>query len=178
MNFEVWSEEQEGLLLPKIWICILKVPRKLREISVLWALGSMVGATQMVDMVTSKNSHYGRVLVTVLDSKAIPEQLGVVIGDRWFEFPIEVDSIIHGVESYVEISNDPGGKDNNNDDENDDLLGDDDLMGGRNTTDRQHNASSGPKNNSDVDMDTRNNAEQPGNQTSGFQQKNLWHMRF
>ena len=62
----------------------------------------------MVDMVTSKNSPYGRVLVTVLDSKAIPEQLGVVIGDRWFEFPIEVDSIIHGVESYVEISNDPG----------------------------------------------------------------------
>ena len=127
MNFEVWSEEQKGLLLPKIWIRILKVPSKLREISVLWALGSMVGATQMVDMVTSKNSPYGRVLVTVLDSKAIPEQLCVVIGDRWFEFPIEVDSIIHGVESYVEISNDPGGKDNNNDDENDDLLGDDDV---------------------------------------------------
>ena len=60
----------------------------------------------MVDMVTSKNSPFGRVLVTVLDSKAIPEQLGVVIGDHWFEFPIEVDSIIHGVESYVEISTD------------------------------------------------------------------------
>ena len=45
LNFEVWSEEQEGLLLPKIWIRILKVPSKLREISVLWALGSMVGAT-------------------------------------------------------------------------------------------------------------------------------------
>ena len=29
----------------------------------------------MVDMVTSKNSPYGRVIVTVLDSKAIPEQL-------------------------------------------------------------------------------------------------------
>ena len=81
----------------------------------------------MVDMVTSKNSPYGRVLVIVLDSKAIPEQLCVVIGDRWFEFPIEVDNIIPGVESYVEISNDPGGKDNNNDDENDDLLGDDDV---------------------------------------------------
>ena len=26
LNFEVWSEEQEGLLLPKIWIRILKVP--------------------------------------------------------------------------------------------------------------------------------------------------------
>ena len=62
----------------------------------------------MVDMVTSKNSPYGRVLVTVLDSKSIPEQLCVVIGDRWFEFPIEVDNIIPGVESYVEISNDPG----------------------------------------------------------------------
>ena len=45
LNFEVWLEEQKGLLLPKIWIRILKVPSKLREISILWALGSMVGAT-------------------------------------------------------------------------------------------------------------------------------------
>ena len=30
LNFEVWSEEQEGLLLLKIWIRILKVPSKLR----------------------------------------------------------------------------------------------------------------------------------------------------
>ena len=35
LNFEVSSEEQEGLLLPKV----------LRELPVLWALGSMVGAT-------------------------------------------------------------------------------------------------------------------------------------
>ena len=65
----------------------------------------------MVDMVTSKNSPYVRVLVTVLDSKAILEQFGVLIGDCWFEFPIEVDSIIHGVESYVDISTDQRDKD-------------------------------------------------------------------
>ena len=117
LNSEVWSEEQEGLLLPKVYIRILWVPSKLRELPVLWALGSMVGATQMVDMVTSKNSNFCRVLVTVLDSKAIPGQLGVVIGDRWFEFPIEVDSIIHGVESYVEISTYQGDKDDTNDKE-------------------------------------------------------------
>jgi len=113
----------------------------------------MVGATQMVDMVTSKNSLFGRVLVTVLDSKAILEQFGVLNGDCWFEFPIEVDSIIHGVESYVEISTDQGDKDDNNEDENDDLMGDDDLMGGGFTKSGQHNARSGSKFNSDVDMD-------------------------
>ena len=74
-------------------------------------------------------------LVTVLDSKAILEQFGVLNGDCWFEFPIEVDSIIHGVESYVKISTDQGDKDDTNDDEIDDLLGDDDLMGGGNTKD-------------------------------------------
>ena len=89
----------------------------------------------MVDMVTSKNSLFGRVLVSVLDSKAILEQFGVLIGDCWFEFPIEVDSIIHGVESYAKISTDQGDKDDTNDDEIDDLLGDDDLMGGGNTKD-------------------------------------------
>ena len=109
-----WSEEEEGLLLPKVWIRILRVPSRLREPPVLWALGSMVGATQMVDMVTSKNCDFGRVLVTVLDSKAIPGPLGVVIRDRWFEFPIEVNNINHGVESYVEISTDQGDKDDNN----------------------------------------------------------------
>jgi len=55
LNFEVWSEEQEGLLLPKVWIRILRVLSRLRELPVLWALGLMVGATQMVDMVTSNS---------------------------------------------------------------------------------------------------------------------------
>jgi len=113
----------------------------------------MVGATQMVDMVTSKNSDFGRALVTVLDLKAIPGPLGVVIRDRWFEFPIEVNNINHRVESYVEISTDQGDKDDNNEDENDDLMGDDDLMGGGFTKSGQHNARSGSKFNSDVDMD-------------------------
>ena len=71
----------------------------------------------MVDMITSKNSLFGRVLVSVLDSKAILEQFGVLNGDCWFEFPIEVDSIIHGVESYVKISTDQGDKDDTNDKE-------------------------------------------------------------
>lgn len=75
LNFEVWVEEEEGLLIPKAWINILKIPKKLRELPVLWALGSMVGAPQVVDMVTTNKNSYGRVLVSVLvlDSRAFPK---------------------------------------------------------------------------------------------------------
>ena len=44
LNFELWIEEDEGLIIPKVWFQILKVPKKLQELPVLWALGSMVGA--------------------------------------------------------------------------------------------------------------------------------------
>ena len=55
IKFEAWHEKEVGFLLPKVWIRILRVPSRLRELPVLWALGLMVGATQMVDMVTSNS---------------------------------------------------------------------------------------------------------------------------
>ena len=76
-----------------------------------WALGSLMGAPQLADMVASKKNDYVRVLVSVLDSKNLP------IGDRWFEFPVKVESIIPGVESFVETSID-GDKDGNTGDGN------------------------------------------------------------
>jgi hypothetical protein len=41
--FEEWNQEEEGLPLPRVWIRIYRLPKKLREFSVLWALGSMLG---------------------------------------------------------------------------------------------------------------------------------------
>jgi hypothetical protein len=65
----------------------------------------MIGAPQMIDTVTINNSSFGRVLVSVIDSKAFPQKLCVVIGDRWFEFPVKVESIIFGV--YLKIAFQP-----------------------------------------------------------------------
>lgn len=75
----------------------------------------------MVDMIATNNNPFGRVLVSVIDSKAFPHRLCVVIGDRWYECPVRVESIIPRVKSYVEVikhDDDPEGND-------DDALGDD-----------------------------------------------------
>ncbi|KAF8724317.1 hypothetical protein HU200_008029 [Digitaria exilis] len=79
--------------MSKAWVNIFKIPKKLRELPVLWAI-------------TTNESSYGRVLVSILDSKAFPQKICVVIGDRWYDFPLKVESIIPGVESYVETSDD------------------------------------------------------------------------
>ena len=117
LNFEWWTDEDEGLLIPKLWFNIYTAPKRLRELPVVWAVGSMMGAPRLADMVASKKNDYVRVLVSVLDSKNLPAKLSVVIGDRWFEFPVKVESIIPGVESFVETSID-GDKDGNTGDGN------------------------------------------------------------
>jgi hypothetical protein len=43
--FEEWQPEEEGFTLHRVWIRIFRLPEKLKEFSVLWALGSMLGAT-------------------------------------------------------------------------------------------------------------------------------------
>lgn len=42
LHFEEWKQVQEGQPLPWVWICIYRLPQQLRELSVLWALGSML----------------------------------------------------------------------------------------------------------------------------------------
>jgi hypothetical protein len=51
--FKEWQPKEEGFPLQRVWIRTFRLPEKLRESSILWALGSMLGSTQTVDMVTS-----------------------------------------------------------------------------------------------------------------------------
>ena len=51
LNFEEYEEENFGHELPTVWMRITNLPRVLRKYyEVLWAIGSMFGATQKVDM--------------------------------------------------------------------------------------------------------------------------------
>jgi hypothetical protein len=92
----------------------LQTPKKLCEFSVLWALGSMLGATQSVDMVTSLRKNYGRVEVVVLNVDLIPNMINtVVIGDRLFSLPIQVEGREENEEEAAQmeldnVSNDKG----------------------------------------------------------------------
>jgi hypothetical protein len=88
--------------LPRVWIRIYRLPKKLREFSVLWALGSMLGVTQSVDMITSSKKEYGRVEVAVLNTDLLPNSIDTVfIGDRLFSLPIQAE----GLEANEEHNN-------------------------------------------------------------------------
>jgi hypothetical protein len=80
-----------GFLLPKVWIRVYGLRRELCEFLDLWAVGSMLGSTQIVDMETTRKSDFGRVLVAVLNPGLILTQLDVVIGDHYFELEFEVE---------------------------------------------------------------------------------------
>ncbi|CAO2146350.1 unnamed protein product [Urochloa humidicola] len=93
MQFEEWHEEEEGYLLPKVWIRVTGIRRKLREFLNLWAIGTLLGSTQTVDMETTRKNKFGRILVAVLDPKLLPPKLDVVIGDHYFDLKFEVEPV-------------------------------------------------------------------------------------
>jgi hypothetical protein len=110
--FEEWQPEEEGHPLPRVWIRIHRLPAKLHEFSVLWALGSMLGATQLVDMVTSSRKNYGRVEVVVLNVDLLPNLIDtVVIGDSLFSLPIQVEGREDHEEAEAQMEVDDGGND-------------------------------------------------------------------
>jgi hypothetical protein len=93
LRFEVWQEKEVGFLLPKVWVRVFGLRRELYEFMDFWAIGSMLGSTQTVDMETTRKGNFGRVQVAVLNPSLIPEQLDVVIGDHYFEVEFEVERL-------------------------------------------------------------------------------------
>ncbi|RLN03631.1 uncharacterized protein C2845_PM13G02530 [Panicum miliaceum] len=75
LQFEVWHEKEEGFLLPKVWIRVYGIRKSLREFLNLWAVGSMLGSTQTVDMEMSRNSDFGRIFIAVLNPRFNPSTL-------------------------------------------------------------------------------------------------------
>jgi hypothetical protein len=95
---------------------------------VLWALGSMLGATQSVDMITSLQKDYGRVEVAVLNVDLLPSNIDtVVIGDRLYSLPILVESHENheANDAHMEVDDGNNGADpseeKNNEDSGDDM---------------------------------------------------------
>jgi hypothetical protein len=86
-----------------------RLPKKLREFPVLWALGSMLGATQSVDMITSLRKEYGRVEVAVLNVDLLPGNIDTaVIRDRLYSLPIQVEGYEDNEENDMQMELDDG----------------------------------------------------------------------
>ncbi|CAO2173343.1 unnamed protein product [Urochloa humidicola] len=119
MQFEEWHEEEEGYLLPKVWIRVTGIRKKLREFLNLWAIGTLLGSTQMVDMETTRKNKFGRILVAVLDPKLLPSKLDVVIGDHYFELKFKIEPVgfdDNGDEVQFDFGNDDEDQDMDEDD--------------------------------------------------------------
>jgi len=143
--------------IPKAWVQFRGLPKELMEFPVIWAVVSMLGATQMVDMKFTKEHNVARFKVAVLDPDLIPNLVDVLIGDYVYELPFRVE--FEGEENNpmpIDMDIDPtghGGEDNG-----DNLEGGD---GKENTGGKDRNASSNSK------MDTT----QAGNSQTGTGQK-------
>ncbi|KAJ1297426.1 hypothetical protein BS78_01G375300, partial [Paspalum vaginatum] len=122
LQFSEWTEKEEGYLLPKVWVRVFGIRQKLRELLNMWAVGSMLGSTQSVDMEMTRKNNFGRIFITVLNPRLIPTHLYVVIGDHYFELSFEVEKI--GIDEYgdeveLDLSN---SDDEGNKEEEEDLM--------------------------------------------------------
>jgi hypothetical protein len=93
LKFEEFKEEEEyfGHASLVVWMQVINLPTILREYAILWALRTLFGVTQEVDMVTMRASNFGQFAVAMLEPDAIPTKLDVIIGNRYFELVFEVE---------------------------------------------------------------------------------------
>ena len=69
----------------------------MKEYVILWALGTLFGVTQDVDMVTIRANSFGRFAVAVLEPQAIPTKLDVIIDNRYFQLIFEVEPYLSNI---------------------------------------------------------------------------------
>lgn len=91
---EFVDDVQPIKILQQVWVTITKVPRVLRSFLSLWTVGSMVGATQKVDMVHLRMTGQVRILVAVFDVKLIPKYADVCIGSGIFRLYFKPDEVM------------------------------------------------------------------------------------
>jgi hypothetical protein len=74
---EFVDDVQPIKVLYQVWVTVTKVPHALRSFLPLWAVGTMIGATQKVDIHHLRRTEEVRILVTVLGIKKYQNSLFV-----------------------------------------------------------------------------------------------------
>ncbi|XP_008665777.1 uncharacterized protein [Zea mays] len=80
--------------LQKAWVNVYGVPFEIRSFLPLWAVGSILGATQKVDMRYTRKMGVVRILVAVTDVNHIPESAEIVVGEGLYEIFFKVDKVL------------------------------------------------------------------------------------
>jgi hypothetical protein len=92
---EFVDDVQPIKVLEQVWVTVTKVPHALRSFFRLWAVGSIIGDTQKVDMVHLQATDQVRLLVAVFEVKKIPKFADVCIGCNVYRIYFNSDEIAH-----------------------------------------------------------------------------------
>uniref|UniRef100_K3XPB8 DUF4283 domain-containing protein n=1 Tax=Setaria italica TaxID=4555 RepID=K3XPB8_SETIT len=124
--------------IPKVWIQFRGLPKDFLEFPIIWAMRSILGSTQMVDMKFTNEHNTARLKVAVLALELIPEWVDVVIGD-YEENVVDPVPINMGINPKVDEDNDgnvgekKGEFNNENTNGNDNITGSKDGINGKAT---------------------------------------------
>jgi len=91
---------------------VFGVPYEIRSFLPLWAVGTILGATQKVDITYLRRTGVVRLLVAVLDATAVPTDADIVVNRNMYRIFFKVDEVLRDEEDFNQ--------------DNDDLLDDED----------------------------------------------------
>ncbi|XP_062193555.1 uncharacterized protein LOC133896950 [Phragmites australis] len=95
MVFEEWNQKIEPCqFLQHVWVNVYGVPFEIRSFLPLWAVGSILGATQKVDMVYLRKTGVVRICVAVTDVNKIPDATDITVDDAVYEIFFKVDKVL------------------------------------------------------------------------------------
>ena len=110
--FEEYNTEIKPMRkLEQVWVRVFGVPYGIRSFLPLSAVGTILGATQKVDITYLRRTGVVRLLVAVLDSTAVPTDADIVVNRNMYRIFFKVDEVL---------------RDEDFNQDNDDLLDDED----------------------------------------------------
>lgn len=116
--FSAWQSANDvtPYQLEEVWIHISGVPHAWRHYLAFWALGTVIGATLEVDMLTCTKKGVIRVHVGVLDKRRLPLTTDLVFGTEGYNITFTLEDPSFVPASPPPDSHDPMGRDGNGDD--------------------------------------------------------------
>jgi len=93
--------------LEEVWVHVTRVPPGFRKYLVFWALGTVVGSTLDVDMLTNRKKGIVRVKVAILDKTQLPLTTDLVFGIKGYDISFTLEDVSFQPALPPAIDNDP-----------------------------------------------------------------------
>ena len=101
MLFEEYNTEiKPTRKLEQVWVRVFGVPYEIRSFLLLWAVGTILGATQKVDITYLMRTGVVRLLVALLDANAVPTDADIMVNRNMYRIFFKVDEILRDEEDF------------------------------------------------------------------------------